>query len=157
MPTATYNRCAAATSETGPIADRMDRFKAALIDGGILLVANLPVYLILWMFGVWQAYLVALVISAGASATIFLTINYDLLKSQGQTIGKKHMNIRIVGRDDQPIEIDDLLLKRYAPLWLISLIPWVGPLICLASFLLIFRDSHACLHDDLAKSKVVPA
>lgn len=140
----------------GPVADRMDRLKAALIDAGIMLAANFPIYLILWMLGAFNYYLVSMVICAAASAIIFMSINYNSLKSNGQTIGKKKMNIRIIGRDDQPMCVDSLLLKRYAPVWLASLIPVVGPLLCIANALCIFRNSNACLHDDVAGSKVVP-
>lgn len=156
MSTATTGKKIRSRAAGGPVADRMVRLKATLIDAGILFAANLPIYLILWMLGVFNYYLVSLVICAAASAIIFLCINYNPLKRNGQTVGKKMMNIKIVGRDDQPMDVDSLLLKRYAPVWLVSLIPVVGPLLCVANALCIFRDSNACLHDDVADSKVVP-
>ncbi len=157
MSIATTGRKAKYNISSCPTADRMDRLKAALIDSGIMLAANFPLYLMLWFLGVFNYYLVALVICAAASATIFMSMNYNSLKTNGQTIGKKMMNIRIIGRDNQPMCVDSLLLKRYAPIWLVSLIPVIGPLICMVSALCIFRSSHACLHDDIAGSKVVPA
>ena len=139
-----------------PVATRVDRLKAALIDGACMLAALLPFSMILFFLGVWQFYLVGMVLSAGASAAIFLLLNYNLLKSDGQTIGKRVMNIRIIGRDDQPLDVDEILLKRYLPIWLLSFVPVIGPLVCLGNVLCIFRDSHACAHDDVAGSKVVP-
>ena len=65
------------------------------------------------------------------------------------------MGLRIVGRDGQLKSVDHLLLKRYGPVWGVGLIPYIGGLLCLLDVLCIFRDSKACLHDDIAETKVV--
>ena len=142
--------------DSSPVATRQDRFKAAVIDGLCMLAGLVPFSITLQYLGVWSVFCVGTVLCAGASAAIFLGLNYNLLKSDGQTIGKRIMKIRIVGRDDQPLDIDEILLKRYMPIWAVSFIPVIGPVLCLANGLLIFRDSHACAHDEIANSKVVP-
>jgi uncharacterized RDD family membrane protein YckC len=141
---------------TSPVATRQDRLKAAGIDAACLLAAFLPYCLILYILGAWKYYWLGVGLGAAGSAVIFALLNYSLLESDGQTIGKRAMKIRIIGRDNQPLTVTDILMKRYAPLWLISLVPVVGPLLCLADLLCILRPSHACAHDDLAQTKVVP-
>ena len=78
MSIATTGRKAKYNISSCPTANRMDRLKAALIDSGIMLAANFPLYLMLWFLGVFNYYLVALVICAAASATIFMSMNYNL-------------------------------------------------------------------------------
>ena len=140
-----------------PMATRLDRLKAGLIDGVCLLAAFIPFSLILYLLGAWDYFWGAWALSAGGAAAIFLLLNFSLLKTEGQTIGKRIMKIRMIGRDDQPLGIQALLLKRYAVFGLIAFVPVLGPVVCLANVLLIFRISHSCGHDELAGSKVVPA
>jgi uncharacterized RDD family membrane protein YckC len=46
---------------------------------------------------------------------------------------------------------------RWLPLFVVGLIPWVGYLSGLIDAVLIFRDSHQCLHDNIADTRVVTA
>ena len=137
-------------------ATRMERLIATVIDGACMLAAFIPLSIVFFMLGLWKFYLVGMVFSVLASAGVFLLLNYKLLKNEGQTIGKRVMNIRIVGRDNERMAVEELLMKRYAPIWLVSFVPFLGPLACLANALLIFRESQACGHDEIAQTKVVP-
>jgi uncharacterized RDD family membrane protein YckC len=150
------------SSKTDPVsgsvalASRLDRFFASLIDGVIMMVVAFPVAFVL-SFILPNSMFVSMIVMVLAAMGIFLAVNYKLLRDNGQTIGKRIMNIKIVGRDDKQMPVNDILLKRYAPLWVVSLIPYLGGLLLLANVLCIFRDSQACLHDDIAQTKVVAA
>lgn len=140
------------------LAPRMERFIAALIDYAIMLVASIPIAIVMWMTGLSSIPVIGPflngVVSIAAGVALFLALNFNLLRDNGQTIGKRMRNIRIIGRDDKLLDVQSLLLKRYVPVWAASMIPF-GGILCLADALCIFRDSRACLHDDIAGTKVV--
>ncbi|TWU66491.1 MULTISPECIES: RDD family protein [Crateriforma] len=141
-----------------------ERFLGALIDGVIQLVLIIP-----FSFGIGFAFAAAVgaegvqtyqyaIEAAGAlvGVGIFLALNGYLLASKGKTIGKVVMKTTIVHRDtEQLLPFWPLIGKRYAWLWACSLIPIVGGIIPLIDALLIFRSNRACLHDDIAKTKVI--
>lgn len=85
----------------------------------------------------------------------FALIHYYFLNKNGQTIGKMLLNIRIVGVDDQSIGGTAIILKRYLPMSLVSLVPFVGSVLALADILFIFRKDRRCVHDLIAGTKVV--
>lgn len=81
-------------------------------------------------------------------------INWNFLL-KGQTLGKKLLNLRIVRRDGSAADRMHIITRRILPIWLVSAIPYIGPLICLADALCIFRPGNYTLHDDLADTTVV--
>ncbi|MEM9826387.1 MAG: RDD family protein [Planctomycetota bacterium] len=86
----------------------------------------------------------------------FVAINGYLLKNRGQTIGKVVMKTRIVSESDsQLVPLGSLIMKRYATIWGLSLLPVVGSFISLINALLIFRQNRKCMHDDIAKTIVI--
>ena len=94
------------------------------------------------------------------ASAIILDNNRSAL-SLNTSIGYRRMRQHAPGIGAFVLNRDDYLarskvLKRYLPIWLISFVPLIGPLVCLGNVLCIFRDSHACAHDDVAGSKVVP-
>jgi len=97
--------------------------------------------------------LVATVINIG----IFLLINGKFLASNGQTVGKKLMGVKIVSLSGGILPLKDVILRRYAPPVLISIIPIIGGIFCLADVLCIFRGDRRCIHDLIAGTKVVRA
>ena len=144
--------------EDSQLASRVDRLIAAIIDGVIMMVATVPVILLLtFTAALGGQFFLTQILGMVAGVGIFVALNYKLLRDEGQTIGKRLMNVRIVGRDGNQMDVNDLLLKRYAPIWGAAMIPFIGGFICLANALLIFRDNQACGHDDIAQTKVVTA
>lgn len=154
MVTSTANDSTTATVQASELASLQNRFFAALIDGVIMCVCTTPVLYLLVMMGLPMGFLSAIVGTIIAAA-VFLGINYRLLETNGQTIGKKVMNLQIVGRDDRMMPVQDLLIRRYLPVFAVTAIPILGGLIALANVLLIFRDSRACGHDDIAQTRVI--
>lgn len=86
---------------------------------------------------------------------LFLLVQGYLLHTQGQTIGKKLLKIRIVSLDDELLGIGQLYFVRYLTFSLIAQIPLVGALIGIVNVLFIFGQDRRCLHDRLAGTKVI--
>lgn len=86
---------------------------------------------------------------------VFCALNAYLLATQGQTIGKRLLGLRIVRPDGERASLVRLLGARYGVGYLLNLIPLVGGLYGLIDALLIFRSSCRCLHDNIADTIVV--
>lgn len=79
------------------------------------------------------------------------------LQRYGQTVGKRVLHIRIVRTSGERATLGRIFGLRYAPMILLGAIPYLGFLITLADYLLIFRESRQCLHDQFADTIVVKA
>ena len=88
---------------------------------------------------------------------ILLALQGYLLATQGQTIGKKLLGIRIVRSDGSKVDAARVIGLRYALIWALAVIPVVGWVFGLVDALMIFRDSRKCLHDNIADTIVVKA
>ena len=133
------------------LADRGTRLGAALIDGVIALVVMVPVlfltgYISRAMDG--TVSLTDIALSQLAGIGIYFALHGYLLSKNGQTIGKKLLNIRIVSHaDGQLISLGAIIGKRVVPIWVISIVPFVGAIVGLIDPLMIFRADRRCLHD----------
>ena len=132
---------------------------AACADAIIGMIIAVPFWILsgMWVFiksGTAAPYTYTL--SASVYGFLgFALIHYYFLNKNGQTIGKMLLNIRIVSIDDRPIGGAGLLLKRYLPMSMISLVPFIGSLLALVDVLFIFRKDRRCVHDLIARTKVV--
>jgi uncharacterized RDD family membrane protein YckC len=79
------------------------------------------------------------------------------LQRYGQTVGKRVLHIRIVRSNGERASLGRIFGLRYLPMILLGAIPKLGVLITLADYLLIFRESRKCLHDQIADTIVVKA
>ena len=149
---------------SGEPATRMQRLLAAMVDGLLQTAIMFPVAYFSGMFdqimdnasgkqpAPWSMYANLIVVGV----LIFWLLHGYLLATQGQTIGKKLLKIRIVGLDDGKVSLGKLLFLRQLPMQLLSAIPVVNYL-GLIDILFIFGRSQRCVHDRLAGTKVVPA
>ena len=85
----------------------------------------------------------------------YIGIQWTFWASTGQSIGKKAMKTQIVNLDGSQASAKTIALKRYAIMSLIANVPVAGSLVSLIGVLLIFRRDRNCLHDDIAKTRVV--
>jgi len=152
------------------LAERLSRLVANLLDNLILsfVIGFIPLVFFLsvkpnmaavtrWMsVNQFLANVLALVILV-AVVGIFLAINFRSLRDNGQTIGKRICNIKIVRSNGSPADVQRILLYRYLPVILISLISNIGEIIAFVGILLIFRESRQCLHDNIADTIVIKA
>jgi uncharacterized RDD family membrane protein YckC len=157
-PTAHVEDISTGSQELG---GRGARLGASLIDTLI----QLAVYYAL-AFTVFSALIPTNTLSRGVGAfalqmivsfVLFAALQSYLLATQGQTIGKKLMGLRIVRSNGERATLGRLLGLRYFLGWVIAVIPIVGVIYALVDCLLIFRESHKCLHDNIADTLVIKA
>ena len=88
-------------------------------------------------------------------AIIFFIINYRFLVESGQTLGKKILKIRIVSDSFEIADFQKHIIPRYMVYFFPGMIPVVGQLLSVINVVFIFRQDRKCIHDMLAKTKVV--
>jgi len=126
--------------DLSPLASRGSRLLAVMLDGLIFIVTILLGVFLLFPFGVIIG-LLALMITQGY-----------LLTTEGQTLGKRLMNIRIVRDEDESNPgFWHAVVLRYIVPGLLGLLPFFE----LADILFIFRDDYRCIHDHIAGTKVI--
>ena len=144
------------SSNAGENASLLGRLLAALIDGLVISVCVAP---IAWLLsgiitGTATAFIYSALIAISA-IVIFAFLNGKLLVTQGQTLGKKLMGIKIVTTAGTPPLVKPHLLKRYACYLLAGQVPVIGPLFSLINILFVFAPERRCVHDLFADTRVV--
>lgn len=86
---------------------------------------------------------------------IFFVLHGFLLQQYGQTLGKRIMGIAIVTMDNQKPAFLSLIVQRYLSQWITGMVPVIGVFLRLVDILAIFRPDKRCIHDHLAKTKVI--
>lgn len=148
-----------------------ERFLGALIDGLIMIPVSLVLVLIVGLmftpvavaepsfldtlqggagFGIAGGLVLSLL---GIAA--YIAIQWTFWKGSSQSIGKKVMKTQIVNLDGTRADVNTIAFNRYAVMGLLSAIPVVGGIIGLVNALLVFRGDRNCLHDDIAKTRVI--
>jgi uncharacterized RDD family membrane protein YckC len=89
------------------------------------------------------------------SLLYFIGINSYFWATRGQSIGKMALGIRIVHLDGQQATLGRIVGLRILPMQLIGWIPFIGGVMSLVDILFIFRANRRCLHDEIARTKVV--
>ncbi|MET0355969.1 MAG: RDD family protein [Cellvibrio sp.] len=84
----------------------------------------------------------------------FMLNGYSLFHS-GQTIGKRILKIAIVTLDDQRPAFVPLIVNRYLTQWMVGFLPGLGLLLRSLDVLAIFWTNKRCVHDLIAKTKVI--
>lgn len=140
------------------LASRWTRLGAAFIDGLTIMPITLPLMYFTGGFdglseGLQPSLSYTLLMGL-TSIAIFLLIHGRFLVRDGQTLGKKFLDIKIVGLSGEHASVQ-VLAKRYGFYWLIPLIPGVGALLNMVNILFIFGKSRRCLHDHVGGTKVV--
>lgn len=144
-------------------ASRGSRFGAAIIDTVIMTIAVLVPFGLLDFYdtdtfsfkGTFDNELLFALALFIVYMMIFMLVNGYFLYNSAQTVGKKILNIQVVDLSGQPISGNHYFFKRYLPVAVISNLPFLGGIFSLVNALLIFRDEHNCLHDDIAKTRVI--
>ncbi|GAB5557895.1 MAG: hypothetical protein SchgKO_21080 [Schleiferiaceae bacterium] len=87
----------------------------------------------------------------------YIVINYFTMEKYGQSLGKRLLNIKMVTLEDDLPSIRSLVVERYLLIQGIGMVPGVGGLFALVDVLLIFGKERRCIHDIIARTKVVKA
>lgn len=143
------------------LASRWKRLFAALIDAFIGLLIGIPFWL---LFDIWDYMLSSqqpsfyIAMLAGIYGFIgFVVVHYYFINKNGQTVGKMLLGIRMVDLEGGLKSAPNIILKRYLPITLASIIPAIGSLLVFVDVLFIFRKDKRCIHDLIAGTKVVNA
>jgi uncharacterized RDD family membrane protein YckC len=149
--------------EENELASRWQRVGAAIIDGLIAMCWAVPLSFALGTIsyqkrGIQPPYSLTL-LSIVLGFIIFVIVHGYFLKTNGQTIGKKLVGIRIVALDGNLATLGKLLGLRYLLIQLIFLIPgagaMLGGLLSVVDCLFVFRSDRRCVHDLIAGTRVV--
>jgi uncharacterized RDD family membrane protein YckC len=82
-------------------------------------------------------------------------VNIVLLVQNGQTVGKRLLNIKIVRSNGSRCGFARIFFLRMLPIGLLGIIPFVGRFIGLIDAAVIFGSERRCLHDLIADTIVV--
>ena len=136
-------------SDSQQLAGRGTRLLTMILDS-IILVAM--VYLPL-MIGtaVSRAIPFDLLVVAGLVGWIWLTVVF--VSRNGQSIGKKITGIKVVRSDGSRASLGRIIVLRNVLNSLLGIIPLYG----FVDALLIFGESHQCVHDKIADTIVIKA
>jgi uncharacterized RDD family membrane protein YckC len=140
-----------------------ERLGAAFIEGGVFLLAALPLIIATVMAEVAsnngesaETPNVAL-LGLGIILVLGLAI-YQLvmLATRGQSIGKRILGIRIVTHPDgsNPGGVKTIIMRGFLP-GILSNIPLLGLLFSITNICFIFREDRRCIHDLIAGTQVV--
>jgi len=145
-----------------PLASLGDRLIGAIIDG---IVVGIPAIVAGIVLGIILANIFAIdsiefkvatfFLGIPIGLTLFIAIQGYLLAHYGQTVGKRLINTQIVSETNQLLTLQQLILKRYLPFWVLGSVPYIGGIFGLINVLAIFRSNRKCLHDDIAGTKVI--
>jgi uncharacterized RDD family membrane protein YckC len=139
----------------GPVhASRGIRLAATLLDGLFLGVALGLGFALIGVFQTPEAGQWAMVVVLLAVVGL-LVVNAVLLARNGQTLAKYLLKIRVARPDGSNPGLARIFFARYLPVAVLSILPFVGPVVSLVDALMIFRDNHRCLHDEIADTVVV--
>lgn len=150
-------------------ADRLTRLLAAILDG---LVVSIPVFGIAISVSIymgithsgsasadWTNGDTALLVVVGSALMLYIAgfaaYQIHLLWKNGQTLGKKLMQVKIVRRDGSRADLPRLLVLRYLIPVVLGAVPFVGGLFSLVDSLFIFSEEKRCLHDLMADTIVI--
>jgi uncharacterized RDD family membrane protein YckC len=136
------------------LASRSDRFWASLVDG----LLGLPLAFAISMVTTDEPLSRNMLIGVAALSAVGLgvfALQLALLHSNGWSVGKRLMKIRIVRVDGTRAGLARIFWLRMAPVSAIAFIPCVGVIFAWVDALFIFRDDRRCPHDWFAGTKVV--
>lgn len=147
--------------EDAELASLGERLGAAIIDTIIMfIVAVVPIVI---FYGGWAEYMAAdssesYAFTLGSTAFAFLTyviVNGYLLAKNGQSVGKKILDIKIVRTDGSRASFVRLVAVRVLFEHALLLIPVVDIWLSIIDVLFIFQRSRKCLHDVVADTIVI--
>ena len=98
---------------------------------------------------------VGFAIGFGIGAIAWVIFNWVMITKSGQTVGKKLMSTRIVSESTGQIPdfVQGVLLRSIV----FALLNQIVPFLALVDMCWIFGENRQCLHDLLAKTRVVEA
>lgn len=146
-----------------PLANRLRRLAAVIIDTIIVMIVMFPVAFVITGFSHgWEEMRVRPSFNFNTNQPVWacvafmveITINWAFL-AKGQTIGKHLLKMRVVHLDGSPCSRQQNILWRMLPFRILAMLPFFGGIFSLFDALMIFRKNRCTMHDDIARTKVV--
>jgi len=150
---------AGGAAPSADLASRWQRLGAALADGVIGVAVMTPGIVLLTVAGVAGDDSRGAPLALGVATLLLLTVLLAIyqiysLTTAGQTLGKRLLKIRIVrAEDDGPAGF----VRAVAIRLLLNGALGVGGIYGIVDLLFIFGERRECLHDRIARTKVVTA
>jgi uncharacterized RDD family membrane protein YckC len=154
-----------------PLASRSARLAATLVDGLLLGACVVPYLVVIAILVDWRntaASLRGLVVAPWGPLLSLLAVvlplslvvyQWYLIATSGQTLGKRWLGVRIVRLDGSAVGfVRGVMIRNWVVRMLTlaaAFVPYVGGTLWLLDVMLIFREDHRCLHDQLAGTNVV--
>lgn len=158
-PSLSNDPASSQSSKTHPSATLNQRLAAFFIDLFIITLLFLAFYFSVSYTPIHQLFdsddSVSEVITTLIGFFIFLVLNFHLIHTRDQTIGKLLLKIKVTDLQGNSPSTANQLGIRYGIFYLISVIPTAGDFLTLIDVLFIFGKNHRCLHDLVAGTKVV--
>lgn len=150
---------------SGELAGRGARLVGAIVDTIVLILLIFPIQYLTGAFDTpleeppdLSTVFFDTIVSQIVLFVLFMAVNGYLLAKRGQSVGKVVAKTRIVSvKDGGILPLQTIIGLRYLPLWIVSAIPFIGPLVGLIDSLFVFRDDRRCIHDLIAGTRVVVA
>lgn len=141
------------------VASRWKRLWASLIDTIIMMIIVFPIMYFTGAFeNIAQGYQPSMgynIAMGFVGLIVFALINFKLLISNGQTVGKKILNIKIITLEGDLPDFNNHILKRYLVYFLPAQLLIVGQIFSFVNILFIFGKQKRCIHDFVAGTKVI--
>jgi uncharacterized RDD family membrane protein YckC len=152
----TYGYYGYATA-TPALASLGARFGAALLDSASYAVP-LILALVLGVSAGRGEGVGVLVLLGLLALVVVLIVQFVMLVTRGQTIGKRLLGIRIVKLDTHENGgfVTNIVMRGLVP-GLIGAVPYIGVVFSLVNILFIFKEDRRCIHDLIAGTIVVTA
>jgi len=136
-----------------PLATRWSRLGARLLDGLIVMLGATPGAAMYVLNGSKLEMTPIMLIAVGVlGISIYQWVR---VVQSGQTLGKRALNIKVVKNDGSPVGFVDGIILREWVVAFMGVIPFIGRFIQLIDWLMIFGADQRCLHDQIAKTKVI--
>jgi uncharacterized RDD family membrane protein YckC len=154
------------TTEAAPVlhggkvlAGRGRRLGASLLDALVSLVIVVPLQFAMGVFKDFPKMHMGTAQTIGWGAfgfALWLVIQGYFIANGSQTVGKRLLGIQIIDAETgAPASFVKIVLVRYLPISVVSVIPIVGGVASLVDALCIFRKDYRCVHDHIAGTVVI--
>jgi uncharacterized RDD family membrane protein YckC len=148
-------------TEPGELAGRGARAWAATIDGLIGIVLALPLIgsglYVYFRHQPANGLLGAAGLVTSIAFIVWAIITIRFVRQNGQSIGKRMMDIKVVRNDGSPASLGRIFWLRNVVASLPGAIPYAGYIYRLVDILLIFGEQRRCVHDRIADTIVIKA
>lgn len=159
-PTASVDQAAATADEQDYVlASRGARFLGAFLDNLVLVALLIPTF---FLFDPPRIVgggnpLLQIYTTMAVPFLIYVGIQWTLIATSGQSIGKKILGTKIVRLDGSPCGFVHGVILRSWIIGALGMIPYIGSIVGLVNALMIFGEEKRCGHDMIAGTRVIVA